>query len=200
MLKIFALCLMYSPCDTVPCSASIYSGTFPVPPAAAGKREGSEDTSRSGQGTASPGTPCRSPPSTVHTISEGTMTSVAKKALPKVDGDFYHISATVSEEDQALLHRVRTFMETEVAPIINEYWIREEFPHQLISGLAALGIAGQAYRGYGCPGKSAVLDGLVAVEMARVDSSIATFFGVHSGLAMGSIYLCGSGEQKQQWL
>ncbi len=128
------------------------------------------------------------------------MTSVAKKALPKVDGDFYHISATVSEEDQALLHRVRTFMETEVAPIINEYWIREEFPHQLIPGLAALGIAGQVYRGYGCPGKSAVLDGLVAVEMARVDSSIATFFGVHSGLAMGSIYLCGSEEQKQQWL
>src|SRR3989441_5272025 len=128
------------------------------------------------------------------------MTSVAKKALPKVDGDFYHISATVSEEDQALLHRVRTFMETEVAPIINEYWIREEFPHQLIPGLAALGIAGQAYRGYDCLGKSAVLDGLVAVEMARVDSSIATFFGVHSGLAMGSIYLCGSEEQKQQWL
>jgi len=23
---------------------------------------------------------------------------------------------------------------------------------------------------------------------------------VHSGLAMGSIYLCGSGEQKQRWL
>jgi glutaryl-CoA dehydrogenase len=128
------------------------------------------------------------------------MMSVAQKALPKVDGDFYHISATMSEEDQALLHRVRTFMETEVAPIINEYWIREEFPHQIVPGLAALGIAGQAYRGYGCPGKSAVLDGLVAVEMARVDSSIATFFGVHSGLAMGSIYLCGSEEQKQQWL
>jgi glutaryl-CoA dehydrogenase len=33
-----------------------------------------------------------------------------------------------------------------------------------------------------------------------VDSSIATFFGVHSGLAMGSIYLCGSEEQKQHWL
>jgi len=128
------------------------------------------------------------------------MMSVAQKALPKVDGDFYHISATMSEDDQALLHRVRTFMETEVAPIINEYWIREEFPHQIVPGLAALGIAGQAYRGYSCPGKSAVLDGLVAVEMARVDSSISTFFGVHSGLAMGSIYLCGSEEQKQQWL
>jgi len=29
------------------------------------------------------------------------------------------------------------------------------------------------------------------MEMARFDSSIATFFGVHDGLAMGSIYLGG---------
>ncbi|TMC85258.1 MAG: acyl-CoA dehydrogenase, partial [Chloroflexi bacterium] len=88
----------------------------------------------------------------------------------------------------------------EVAPIINHYWIREEFPHQIIPGLAALNIAGLSYHGYGCPGKSTLLDGMVAREMARVDSSIATFMGVHSGLAMGSIYLCGSEEQKQQWL
>ena len=128
------------------------------------------------------------------------MTSVAQKSLPRVNGDFYHISATLSEEDQELLRRVRSFMETEVTPIINQYWTREEFPHQLIPGLAALGIAGLAYQGYGCPGKSSLLDGMVAMEMARVDSSIATFFGVHSGLAMGSIYLCGSDEQKQQWL
>ena len=128
------------------------------------------------------------------------MTSVAQKSLPRVNGDFYHISATLSEEDQELLRRVRAFMETEVAPIINQYWIREEFPHQLVPGLAALGIAGLPYQGYGCPGMSSLLDGMMAMEMARVDSSIATFFGVHSGLAMGSIYLCGSDEQKQQWL
>jgi glutaryl-CoA dehydrogenase len=106
----------------------------------------------------------------------------------------------LSEEDQDLLFRVRAFMEDEVAPIINQYWIREEFPHQIIPGLAALNIAGLAYHGYACPGKSTLLDGMMAREMARVDSSIATFMGVHSGLAMGSIYLCGSEEQKQQWL
>ena len=38
------------------------------------------------------------------------------------------------------------------------------------------------------------------MEMARVDASICTFWGVHSGLAMGSIYLDGSEEQKQKWL
>jgi glutaryl-CoA dehydrogenase len=128
------------------------------------------------------------------------MTSVAKKSLPRVNGDFYHVSTTLSEQDQALLHRVQAFMETEVAPMITQYWIREEFPHQLIPGLAALGIAGLSYQGYDCPGKSSLLDGMVAMELARVDSSIATFFGVHSGLAMGSIYLCGSEEQKQHWL
>ena len=126
--------------------------------------------------------------------------SVAKQALPRVDGDFYHISTILSEEDRALLYQVRTYMEAEVAPIINHYWTREEFPHQILPGLAALGAVGLPYHGYGCPGKSSLLDGLMMMELARVDCSIATFMGVHSGLAMGSIYLCGSEEQKQQWL
>jgi glutaryl-CoA dehydrogenase len=55
-------------------------------------------------------------------------------------------------------------------------------------------------KGYGCKGGSALLFGLVAMEMSRFDASIATFFGVHNGLAMGSIYLGGSEEQKQKWL
>jgi len=126
--------------------------------------------------------------------------NVANQTLPAVNGDFYQISTILSEEDQALLRRVRDFMESEVAPIINRYWTREEFPHQLVPGLADLGIAGLSYHGYGCPGKSTLLDGFVAMELARVDSSIATFSGVQSGLAMGSIYLCGSEEQKQRWL
>jgi glutaryl-CoA dehydrogenase len=44
------------------------------------------------------------------------------------------------------------------------------------------------------------MEGILAMEMARVDASIATFFGVQSGLAMGSIYLLGSEAQKAEWL
>jgi glutaryl-CoA dehydrogenase len=121
-------------------------------------------------------------------------------ALPAVDGDFYQIAGLLSREDQLLLGRVRAFMEAEVAPIINHYWVRATFPFDILPGLRALGIAGMPYHGYGCPGKSTLLDGFVAMELARVDPSIATFHGVHSGLAMGSIYLCGSEEQKQRWL
>jgi glutaryl-CoA dehydrogenase len=91
-------------------------------------------------------------------------------------------------------------MESEVEPVVNRYWMRAEFPFQVIPGLRKLGVVGMGYEGYGCPGGGHVLEGFVALEMARVDASICTFYGVHSGLAMGSIYLCGSEEQKQRWL
>jgi len=128
------------------------------------------------------------------------MSVSTKQTLPQANSDFYAIGTTLSEEDQALLRRVRAFLEAEVAPVITEYWVREEFPHQLLPKMAELHIMGLPYQGYGCPGKSTVLDGMMMMELARVDSSMATFRGVHSGLAMGSIYLCGSEEQKQRWL
>jgi len=126
--------------------------------------------------------------------------SVAKQTLPQVESDFYNILVTISEDDQALVRRVRAFMESEVAPIIDDYWMRDEFPHQLIPEIAQLGVGGISYHGYGCQGKNTVLEGMVAMEFAAVDSSLSTFLGVHTGLSMGSIYLCGSEDQKQQWL
>jgi glutaryl-CoA dehydrogenase len=114
--------------------------------------------------------------------------------------DFYELHETLPDEDRALLERVRAFMEERVAPIINRYWTRAEFPFELVAPWAELGLGGLPYEGYGCPGRSFLLDGLAAMETARVDSSFATFHGAHSGLAMGSIYLVGSEEQKEQWL
>ena len=68
--------------------------------------------------------------------------------------DFYGICSMLSEEGQALLQQVRTFGQTEVTPVINHYWSREEFPFQLIPALAKLGIMGLTYQGYGCAGES----------------------------------------------
>ncbi|MGJ1319216.1 acyl-CoA dehydrogenase family protein [Sphingobacterium spiritivorum] len=123
-----------------------------------------------------------------------------KKELPPINGDFYDIDAKLSPEDRALQLKVRSFMETEIKPIVNNYWLRDEFPFEIIPKFAALNIAGYTYEGYGCAGGTSLMEGVVAAEIARVDASIATFFGVQSGLAMGSIYICGSEEQKQEWL
>jgi glutaryl-CoA dehydrogenase len=114
--------------------------------------------------------------------------------------DFYGIEQLLTDAGRDAVQRTRDYMAKEVEPVINRLWTREEFPFELLPGLARLGIAGVAYEGYGCPGGGPLLDGVLAMELARSDPSMSTFFGVHSGLAMGSIYLCGSQEQKERWL
>lgn len=57
-----------------------------------------------------------------------------------------------------------------------------------------------ADRGYGCAGMSALASGLVTMELHRGDGSLGVALGVHSGLAIRSIALCVSDEQKQRWL
>ncbi|TLV02267.1 acyl-CoA dehydrogenase family protein [Dyadobacter luticola] len=123
-----------------------------------------------------------------------------KHAPPAVNGDFYELGETLLPQEKETVAKVRAFMETEIRPIANHYWNNAHFPMHIIPLMAKLNICGLTYKGYGCAGRSALLEGFIAMEMARVDSSISTFFGVHSGLAMGSIYLCGSEEQKQYWL
>lgn len=127
-------------------------------------------------------------------------TAKKQKELPRINGDFYDLSASLSDEDRVLQLEVRSFLEKEIKPIVNEYWLRAEFPMEIIPKLAALNICGLTYEGYGCPNRSFLMEGIIASEMGRVDASIATFFGVQSGLAMGSIYICGSEEQRQRWL
>ena len=120
--------------------------------------------------------------------------------LPPPNGDFYGFRSAMSEDEQAILANVRAFAEREVAPIIEDHWAKASFPFEIIPKFRELGIAGVGYEGFGCAGGSTLLSGFIALELARIDSSIATFFGVHSGLAMGSIYLCGSDAQKEEWL
>lgn len=120
--------------------------------------------------------------------------------LPPIDGDFYNLDLKLTEEQRKLQLEVRNFMEDEVKPLVNDHWNRAKFPFEIIEKFKKLNITGVPYKGYGCPNLPFLMEGIIAQEIARVDVSISTFFGVHSGLAMGSIYLCGSEEQKQEWL
>src|SRR4051812_13902374 len=114
--------------------------------------------------------------------------------------DFYAIEDLLEPEEIEIRDRVRAFCEAEVIPRINDYWERADFPFELVPKMAELGIAGGTIEGYGCPGMSAVSAGLVAAELARADGSVGTFNGVHSFLAMQSIALLGSEEQRERWL
>jgi alkylation response protein AidB-like acyl-CoA dehydrogenase len=122
------------------------------------------------------------------------------KPLPAPNSDFYEVYETLSAEELATVKRVRAFMEAKVAPVITKYWVDDAFPFELLPAVKELGIGGLAMHGYGCAGGSLALLGFVQMEIARIDPSFSTFIGVHIGLAMGSIYIDGSEEQKQKWL
>src|SRR6202035_1413545 len=122
------------------------------------------------------------------------------KPLPAPNSDFYYLYETLPAEELAIVKRVREFMETKVAPVITDYWVKDQFPFDLLPEVKKLGIGGVAMKGYGCAGGSLALLGFIQMEAARIDPSFSTFLGVHIGLAMGSIYIDGSAEQEQKWL
>ncbi|BBH71328.1 glutaryl-CoA dehydrogenase [Actinoplanes sp. OR16] len=107
-------------------------------------------------------------------------------------GDLYTFQGLLTDDESAIVRRVREFLAAEVTPIANDYWARAEFPTQLIKRFAGLGLAGAEH--------SSLLNGWLALEMGHADASMATFYGVHAGLAMGSIQTCGSPEQQERWL
>jgi alkylation response protein AidB-like acyl-CoA dehydrogenase len=133
-------------------------------------------------------------------VSVATKTVKPPKPLPAPNSDFYEVYETLAPAELETVKRVRAFMEAKVEPVITKYWVEDAFPFELLPGFKELGIGGLGMNGYGCAGGSVALLGFVLMEIARIDPSFATFFGVHDGLAMGSIYIDGSEEQKQKWL
>jgi glutaryl-CoA dehydrogenase len=114
--------------------------------------------------------------------------------------DYFYVREQFSDEQWDLFRRTRQFVDEEVLPEISGYWERAELPWPLIRRLAELGIVGDDIAGYGCPGLSPLACGLLHMELHRGDGSLGTFLGVQAGLAMKSIAMLGSEEQKQQWL
>jgi glutaryl-CoA dehydrogenase len=114
--------------------------------------------------------------------------------------DYFQVREQFTEEQWEHFITARRFVDREVLPAINEYWEAAELPWPLMRRLAELALLGEDIRGHGCPGMSPVARGLVNMELHRGDGSLGTFLGVQSGLAMKSIDLLGSEEQKERWL
>jgi glutaryl-CoA dehydrogenase len=114
--------------------------------------------------------------------------------------DYFFLREQLTDDELAVLRRVRSFVDDEVLPVIGGYWERAELPWPLIRRIGELGIVGEEIAGYGCPGLSPIAAGLMHMELNRGDGSLGTLLGVQSGLAMKSIALLGSEEQKQRWL
>jgi glutaryl-CoA dehydrogenase len=106
--------------------------------------------------------------------------------------DYFLLKAELTADERDYLKR--RFVEEEVMPQINPFWERAEVPLDLCGRL------GDGLEGCGCLPMSATAAGLIAMELNRGDGSVGTFLAVQAGLAMRSIHMRGSVEQRQRWL
>ncbi len=115
-------------------------------------------------------------------------------------GDLYSYESLLSDDERKELAGIRGFLQDEVKPRVNESWESATFPMDLIPRFAEQGLVGRSYDLAGSPRASRLFTGFISLEASRVDPSMATFLGVHNGLAMGSVVELGSEEQRQRWL
>ncbi|HEV3358709.1 MAG TPA: acyl-CoA dehydrogenase family protein [Pseudonocardiaceae bacterium] len=111
------------------------------------------------------------------------------------------IDNRLDEDYETLRKTVQEFARDEVAPVIGELYIREEFPYDIVAKMGRMGLFGLPFdERYGGMGGDYFALCLALEELARVDSSVA--ITLEAGVSLGAmpIYRFGTEEQKREWL
>jgi len=115
--------------------------------------------------------------------------------------DYYQLDELMSEENLMVRDAVRTYVKTEISPIIEEYAQKSEFPNQIVKQLGDLGCFGPTVpTEYGGGGLDYISYGLMMQELERGDSGVRSTASVQGSLVMFPIYAYGSEAQKQKYL
>jgi len=107
----------------------------------------------------------------------------------------------LSEEHETLRKTVESFARSVVAPRAEEMDRTEEFPYDIVAGMASMGLFGLPFpEEYGGMGGDYFALCLAIEELARVDSSVA--ITLEAGVSLGAmpVYRFGTDAQKQEWL
>lgn len=107
----------------------------------------------------------------------------------------------LSSEHEDLRKTVEQFAHDVVAPVIGEYYEREEFPYPIVKQMGELGLFGLPFpEEYGGMGGDYFALCIAIEELARVDSSVA--ITLEAGVSLGAmpVYRFGTEEQKRRYL
>jgi short-chain 2-methylacyl-CoA dehydrogenase len=111
------------------------------------------------------------------------------------------VGFTLNEEHEALRRTVEDFARNVVAPVIGGFYVRGEFPYDIIAKIGKLGLFGLPFpEEYGGMGGDFFALCLALHELARVDSSVA--ITLEAGVALGAmpIFRFGTDAQRDRWL
>lgn len=115
--------------------------------------------------------------------------------------DYYQLDELMSEENLMVRDAVRTYVKTEISPIIEDYAQKSEFPNQIVKQLGDLGCFGPTVpTEYGGGGLDYISYGLMMQELERGDSGVRSTASVQGSLVMFPIHAYGSEAQKQKYL
>ncbi|RSN10376.1 acyl-CoA dehydrogenase [Nonomuraea sp. WAC 01424] len=107
----------------------------------------------------------------------------------------------LNDEYQELRKTVEAFARDVVAPVIGDFYEREEFPYDIVRKMAEMGLFGLPFpEEYGGMGGDYFALCLALEELARVDSSVAITLEAAVSLGAMPIYRFGTDEQRREWL
>ncbi|PZP29199.1 MAG: glutaryl-CoA dehydrogenase [Kocuria rhizophila] len=108
------------------------------------------------------------------------------------DCDPYGIADRLTEAERAPILRLRTVLESEIKPLVAEYWEKGEFPYQIAPSLYGLNLMTPDEID-GAP--RSLYHGFRILELARTDASMATFYTAQAGLFRTTCRVGASPEQ-----
>lgn len=115
--------------------------------------------------------------------------------------DYYGVDELLQEDHLLAREAVRSWVKSEVSPIIEDYSEKAQCPTHLFKGLAEIGAFGPSLpREYGGGGMDEIAYGVIMQELERGDSGIRSMASVQGSLVMYPIYRFGSEEQKRKYL
>ncbi|MBB5078126.1 acyl-CoA dehydrogenase family protein [Nonomuraea endophytica] len=107
----------------------------------------------------------------------------------------------LNDEYSELRKTVESFAREVVAPVIGDYYEREEFPYDIVRQMGAMGLFGLPLpEEHGGMGGDYFALCLALEELARVDSSVSITLEAAVSLGAMPIYRFGTAEQKATWL
>ena len=112
--------------------------------------------------------------------------------------DQYGFSTLLTDAERETLLGLREVLETTVRPLIADHWERGEFPWEVLPPLFALNLMDPPTIAAAGEIPSGLYSGFRNFELARLDTSMATFYNAQSGLFRTTVNLGGSAEQAER--